>query len=684
MFKQIKNFIIIVVCSLTLALTWTPSTVGQIPIFTTPTDNQTTSTTPWDLNQAYACGRFWCSDVYIYDDSRRIQTTLLTPELTLAALKELNQSNIEVTQALEQRAKLVQQVFDKIFQNIITNQTNFEVPHIADWQFWLPTSVKELWYPATLKPSHPWTPNIEIGFKNQQTVIYITSQFDLGIASQSIVTVTDMDAKANGTTVEQLAKKWQDTIKISFSNALWGYEFDRQYPKSRWFISGVIIGITLILIWLIELIRNFLRKWNNNLIQKLRKLTEFLTIDAEATAHQKNDNNKSESLGNKQAEKNEFSNKSEKFPPKITRFLNFIKKIFRKNTWIYNQLSRSKQKIFLRRQTLLKQKINLSQLFIRIDFILELIVLILGITIITLIFRQTRFFSVYLLKESLNLLIIWIGLIFIDKLGDFVIDYYLNRWASEAQVTNPNSNRYTLRVNTYSITLKQATTFITIVLGIYISLWIIGLDLSILAGAGIFAVAIAFLSRNLLEDMLNGILILCTDRYAIGDVIDIGGGMSGLVEDINLFVTSLRNLDGQVIAIPNSKITTVINNTKDWSRVNFTIKIAWNEDVKKAINIMIKVANQMQKEPEWGKKFLEAIEVLGVDEISHEGILIHLLIKTQPSEHWGIGREFRLRVKQALDEAGISLGIPHHKISVSDSSTNNDKLLAYFLSKQDS
>ncbi len=35
--------------------------------------------------------------------------------------------------------------------------------------------------------------------------------------------------------------------------------------------------------------------------------------------------------------------------------------------------------------------------------------------------------------------------------------------------------------------------------------------------------------------------------------------MAGLVEDINLFVTSLRNLDGQVIPIPNSKISTAIN-----------------------------------------------------------------------------------------------------------------------------
>ncbi|MEL4896194.1 mechanosensitive ion channel family protein [Crocosphaera sp. Alani8] len=222
-----------------------------------------------------------------------------------------------------------------------------------------------------------------------------------------------------------------------------------------------------------------------------------------------------------------------------------------------------------------------------------------------------------------------------------------------------------------------------LIIGFYSSILLIGLNPSVLAGAGILAVAFAFLSRNLLEDMLNGILILWTDRYAIGDVIDING-MGGLVvENINLFVTSLRNLDGQVIAIPNSKISTVVNHTKDWSRVNFTIKIAWHENIKRAIEIMMKVADEMESEAQWKHKFLEPLEVLGVDEVSHEGILIHLLIKTKPSEHWSVGREFRLRVKEAFDQENIMLGIPHHTVSLINKSNNEDQLLSYIVPEQD-
>ena len=104
--------------------------------------------------------------------------------------------------------------------------------------------------------------------------------------------------------------------------------------------------------------------------------------------------------------------------------------------------------------------------------------------------------------------------------------------------------------------------------------------------------------------------------------------------------------------------------TKNWSRVNFTLKIAWNADVTKAIEVMRQVAEQMFSEPEWQELAIEPVDVLGVDELSHDGILIGLLIKTQPAKQWVVGREFRLRVKEALDKAGISLGVPQREVAV--------------------
>ena len=141
-FKQTIKFIVITILTLTLTLTWTPKSLGQIPLFTQPSNEQPTQSPPWDLNKAYTSGKFWCSDVYTYSGETNIRTALtkratLTPELTLTALKELDQSSVEIIQKVEQRAKLVTQVFEQILYEIVSSQTISEVPFIADWQFWL-------------------------------------------------------------------------------------------------------------------------------------------------------------------------------------------------------------------------------------------------------------------------------------------------------------------------------------------------------------------------------------------------------------------------------------------------------------------------------------------------------------------------------------------------------------------
>jgi small conductance mechanosensitive channel len=241
-FQATIKYIVIAILSLTLTLTFTTKSFGQIPWITASNNNQSYQSPPWDLNKAYPCGKFWCSDIYIYDFDPKIQNqnAILIPELTVTALKESNQSEAEVAQEVEQRAELVQRVFQQIYEAIVSWKTIPEAPYISEWRFWLPT---------TVKPLHPWTPQVEVGIQNQQTVIYVPAQPRLGVASQAIVTVTNFDAQANGTTKAELAEAWQTNISVSLSNALWGHELNIQHPNWRWKISTAIIGMTLGLIW---------------------------------------------------------------------------------------------------------------------------------------------------------------------------------------------------------------------------------------------------------------------------------------------------------------------------------------------------------------------------------------------------------------------------------------------------
>ena len=120
--------------------------------------------------------------------------------------------------------------------------------------------------------------------------------------------------------------------------------------------------------------------------------------------------------------------------------------------------------------------------------------------------------------------------------------------------------------------------------------------------------------------------------------------------------------EGRLITIPNSSIARVENLTRTWSRVDFTIEVAYDTDIKQALAVIHDVAQQMYAEPEWHNLMPESPEVLGVDNISHAGMLIRVWLKTQPLQQWTVGREFRLRVRVALAEHGIRIGTPQQVI----------------------
>ncbi len=70
----------------------------------------------------------------------------------------------------------------------------------------------------------------------------------------------------------------------------------------------------------------------------------------------------------------------------------------------------------------------------------------------------------------------------------------------------------------------------------------------------------------------------------------------------------------------------------------------------------------MYEEPAWHDLFAGAPEVLGVDNISHTGMLIRVWLKTQPAQQWNVGREFRRRVRVAFDKNNVEIGKPQQDL----------------------
>ena len=249
-------------------------------------------------------------------------------------------------------------------------------------------------------------------------------------------------------------------------------------------------------------------------------------------------------------------------------------------------------------------------------------------------------------------LAIRLSYVFIDR---FVSSIRINPFLSAIAV-----ERAELRISTIVSAIKWIVIICWLILGLIFSLIILGADVApLIAGAGLLGVAVSLASQNLIKDVINGFLVVFEDQYGIGDVIDTGT-WSGMVEDLNLRITQLRNAEGKLITIPNSQITAVANLTKSWARVDLNIPVAYDTDIKKAIKLIEATAFEMSQDPKWQWRIIEEPQLMGIEDFSDRAILVKLWIKTKPLEKFNVAREYRLRLKLAFDQAGIIIPVPKY------------------------
>jgi len=180
----------------------------------------------------------------------------------------------------------------------------------------------------------------------------------------------------------------------------------------------------------------------------------------------------------------------------------------------------------------------------------------------------------------------------------------------------------------------------------------------VLAAAGIVGLAVGFGAQHLVSDIISGFFILLEDQIRVGDVVQVAG-KGGLVEKVNLRTVTLRDLASNVHYIRNGQIDTITNMTKEYSHYVFNIGIAYRENVDEVMEVIKKVGEEMQEDPDYGKEILAPIEVLGLDEFADSAIIIKARVKTLPIKQWRVGREFNRRLKIKFDEMNIEIPFPH-------------------------
>lgn len=183
---------------------------------------------------------------------------------------------------------------------------------------------------------------------------------------------------------------------------------------------------------------------------------------------------------------------------------------------------------------------------------------------------------------------------------------------------------------------------------------------ALFASAGLATVALGFGAQSLIRDIVSGIFLISENQYRIGDEVELkstswAAQVEGIVEDITLRTTILRDLDGDVHHIPNGTIGFATNKTLGFNRINEDIVVSLDTDIERLEHIVNHVGEELAAEPAFKNKILDPPHVERIVSIHDKGISVKILAKTAPADRRAVRSELYHRLLKAFQKNDISL-----------------------------
>ena len=180
----------------------------------------------------------------------------------------------------------------------------------------------------------------------------------------------------------------------------------------------------------------------------------------------------------------------------------------------------------------------------------------------------------------------------------------------------------------------------------------------LLASAGVAGLAIGLAAQSVFKDVLNGVLILIEDQFNVGDTVRLAG-LAGTVEAMTLRKTTVRDGDGTLYVIPNSQITTVANQSVGYSVATINVSVDFSANPDKVLELLMNIAMEIRNSDDFKKVFVADPQVLGVDSMKGSEMIFPVIFKTLATQQYGPVREFRRRVRLALEKNHLLPGDPN-------------------------
>ena len=190
-----------------------------------------------------------------------------------------------------------------------------------------------------------------------------------------------------------------------------------------------------------------------------------------------------------------------------------------------------------------------------------------------------------------------------------------------------------------------------------VSLYVLGLKdiiFAFITSAGIMGMAIGFASKDLVANIISGILVIFDRPFEIGDSIEIGK-IKGKVKEITIRSTKVETSDGKIVSVPNAKLATdyIINYSKNPSRrVDLKIDVDIDSDLKKAMKLIDRIVSKL----DWKSKRKGAY--ITIADVTKDGVIISVNVWTSNKGLGAKRTELFAEITSALKKAKIHFSVP--------------------------
>jgi MscS family membrane protein len=189
----------------------------------------------------------------------------------------------------------------------------------------------------------------------------------------------------------------------------------------------------------------------------------------------------------------------------------------------------------------------------------------------------------------------------------------------------------------------------------------------IIAGLGLFGIAVALGAQDLFKNLISGILVLVEKRFKIGDWILVENIIEGIVEKIGFRSTIIRKFDKSIAIIPNFQFAenAVINisQTTNW-KISWVINLQYNTTVEQLKTIRNEIEDYIKKNEDYKQELGYAVRV---DKFANSSIdmYIRCFTKTDDWNEWLVVKErLVISIKQIVEKNKASFAFPSQSIYV--------------------